>query len=195
MMLLGKRKDVEENNNYINKYGKITHICPKCKNLYQVDIKFDIECTMLRLDSIITRQERDSYQLELPQIKKRCNCGEDCIQIDNSISKIVKIFMEKNYKVIHSCEGHMYSKKNKYYTLPSLKIEGDLYDYITPKYYGLFDIRCEFGVTTITGAVELDKYTKVEFRNIKSTLIKLLEELAVKVPLSTYIYYEKPEDK
>lgn len=143
-MLIGRRKDVQDNNNYIEKYGKITHICPLCGNIYTANIKLDVSCEMIPCD------DKTGYEIGTPVIFKKCACGAVATEIDNAMVSIYKMLIDKGYKVLHCCEGHAYNNYGVMnYTYADLVIDGYIRVYIPESYQKQFDITQEFGKTTI----------------------------------------------
>ena len=188
MLLSGRRKDLQDNNNYINKYGYITHICPKCKNLYVANINLNVECKMLN-----EHEDEKMYVIETPDIKRKCSCGVYTIQIDNAIATIVKSFMDKGYKVLltESCEGHVYIKENlsAQYDFPIIKISGNIKSLIPDEFNKDFSIKQRFEETYIIYRfTKWDDLSLETFNEFKSNMIKRMKELVKSLPDYSYSY-------
>lgn len=141
-----RRKDIMDNNNYIGKIGVITFVCPKCGNLYQVHGELSAG---LHLEACPCGV--DGYSITTPIIKKECNCGEECIQVDNLMGVIVKRFIDKGYTVLESCEGHAYNENAVVsFDFPYLCIDGNVKSMIPMEYFKKLLIYEDFDKTIIT---------------------------------------------
>ena len=135
MLRFGRRKDIQDDNNYIGKFGYITHVCPKCGTLYCSPTKLTVECEIMGC-------YREGYSVSTPEINKVCDCGCNAIQVDYRMGNIVKTLIEKGYRVLNCCEGHAYVKDCvTTYDFPFLEISGDIKLYIHSKYHDIFNIR------------------------------------------------------
>ena len=143
----GKRsKDIVDNNNYIGKIGQITFVCKKCGNLYQVSGELN---SHLHLE--VCPLDVDGYSITTPIIKKECNCGVECVQVDNLMGIIVKRFIDKGYNVLKSCEGHAYNEDGILsYDFPYLCIDGNIKYMIPTEYFNKLLIYEDFDKTIIT---------------------------------------------
>lgn len=146
MIAKGKRrKDILDNNNYISKKGLVTFVCPKCGNLYSNSVALDVYLRFM------CPCETENYSITTPEIKKKCNCGEYAMQVDNAIGIIVKILIDKGYTVLNCCEGHAYSENGvMYYDFPYFYIDGNIKPYIPALYFDKLIISEDFDKTIIT---------------------------------------------
>ena len=187
-MITGRRKDIKDNNNYIDKIGRITHFCPECGSLYAQDINLSVECNIY----ILCEKELESYSLTAPILNKKCSvCNSECIQVDNRMGIIVKDLFDKGYKVHDCCEGHMYMREFiPGYTFPTIIIDGYIKSFIPSSYYNKFDITCKFNETTIKcfdvcccPCVCMEKYEEY-----KTEMLELLENLVKSLPDCPFSY-------
>lgn len=165
-MIHGRRKDLLDDNNYINKFGKITHVCPNCGAIYASTLKLSVNCTIINCRAT----EDKSYRLETPNIKKECNCcHSDTVQVDNSVADIYKILVQKGYKVINICEGHVYTSSDNLntYALPYIKIEGNIKSAIPETYKSKVYITYDSGYTYI-GINKTYEDACMEFEDVNS---------------------------
>jgi hypothetical protein len=134
MLRFGRRKDIQDNNNYIGKFGDITHVCPKCGSVYCSPIRLNVECDILGC-------YRNGYTVTTPEINKVCDCGSNAIQVDNRMGNIIEPLIKKGYKVLNCCEGHAYNKDCiTTYDFPFIEVHGDIRLSIPSKYHNMFDI-------------------------------------------------------
>ena len=141
-----RRKDIQDNNNYIRRLGVITFVCPKCGNLYQVTGELNVD---LHLE--VAPCEVEGYSVTTPSINKVCNCGADCIQVDNAIATTVKMLIDKGYNVLNACEGHAYNENAVLsYDFPYLCIDGTIKSAIPTEYFSKLLIYEDFDKTIIT---------------------------------------------
>lgn len=118
---------IQDDNNYIGKYGKLTTICPVCGNIYTADLKMEMTCKM--------NPYQEGYRFkENPEIIKMCSCsGEDVptIRIDNSLIEIIGILRDKAYTIKYDkcCEGHIYQNGTEVIgkTVPVIEIGENLF--------------------------------------------------------------------
>lgn len=191
MLISGKRKDVQDNNNYIKKYGTITHICPNCGNLYTAVIKLDVNCKV----ATGCQCELNSYIVETPNIDKICNCGKKAIQIDNAMGIIVKTLFDKGYTIESCCEGHAYVKDAvPNYDFPFITIEGNIKSFIPSSYYNKFNINSNFEKTMITcmddnscPCISLDT-----FNQYKNDTLEMMYNLVKSLPNCPFTKEEIP---
>lgn len=148
MIQTGKtRKLIQDNNNYIQKYGKITHICNCCGNLYSQTVKLNIDCVISAPPC-----EREGYSVTTPNIEKVCDCGQKTMQIDNAMGLIAKTLVDKGYILKECCEGHAYIEDGVMAcTYPYLKIEGNILKDIPTAYFNSLNIDTEIYDTVISG--------------------------------------------
>ena len=180
-MIYTKRSDVQDNNNYVDKYGKITHICPECGNLYSNGIKLTVDCTI----SCESSYELQSYKIESVVINKTCSCGSQTIQIDNALGRIVQTLIEKGYKFISGCEGHIYTKDGiPCFAFAELTIEGKIKPYVPKCYNDKFDFEYENGKTKIScGNIErIMCLCSNKFKVYKEYILQHLEGLVNALP-------------
>lgn len=147
-MIIGRRKDLLDDNNYINRFGKITHVCPNCGTVYSSTLKLSVNCTIINCRAT----EDNTYKVETPAIKKICTCcnNTETVQVDNSVADIYKILVEKGYKVLDICEGHVYDTNNlNTYALPYIKVEGNIKKYIPEMYKKILSVEFDFDHTDI----------------------------------------------
>ena len=183
-MIHGRRKDLLDDNNYINKFGKITHVCPMCGAIYSSTLKLSVNCTIINCKAT----EDKSYRLETPAIKKECECCHmDAVQIDNSVADIYKVLVQKGYKIANICEGHVYTSSDNLntYALPYIKIEGNIKAAIPEAYRSKVGIVYDDGHTFI-GTNKTYEDACVEFEDVNlfntfkcETLNNLLELVRV----------------
>lgn len=191
-MISGYKKYIEDDNNYINKFGKITHICPECGSVYTQGINLSINCNIFTN----CNSEIDSYTIGSPSISKTCTkCNSGCIQIDNSMSNIVKTLIDKKYKLAACCEGHIYNRNDIIqYQFPKLFIYGDIKALIPISYHKTFDIDCYryYGVTTIDCINPYDYIFGTEsFNDYKVEMLETLENLVKSLPNCPFEYDDK----
>lgn len=174
------RKDVQDDNNYINKYGKITHICTKCGKLYCDEILLNVECTILNDN----KEELDRYRIETPTIDKTCECGNKTIQIDNAMGNIVKTLIDKGYELVSCCEGHCYITNSiPRFDFPHLSIKRNIKPLISISYCNKFNIVATQKITTITGSDLVCPCISVErFNEYKTEILETLENLVKSLP-------------
>ena len=191
MLKSGRRKDVQDNNNYIDKIGRITHICPKCGNLYAEDLKLSVDCNIYNC----CKQVLDSYKLSTPSIEKIfTSCDSKCIQLDNRMGIIVKALFDKGYKVESCCEGHAYIKEFiPVYDFPQITILGNVKALIPSAYYNKFNIDSNFDKTIITcnsdlqcPCVCLDR-----FNDYKEEMLEILSSMVKSLPVCPFTYDTK----
>lgn len=184
MIAYGRRKDITDNNNYIGKYGVITHICPNCNNLYISNIKLNVICTM-------EGDDIEGYSVKTPDIEKICLCGYKTIQIDNAMGGIVKTFMDKGYHIDNCCEGHAFVRGNTFrYEYPFIKFDRYIESLIPSTFKSRFCISQKIGKTIIT-CNSNDNLCLCEFENYKSIILKELENLSNEIPVYDDAYLEK----
>jgi len=139
------RKNILDNNNYIGKYGNITHVCPHCSNLYEAEIMLKVTCN---IESCCC--DRNGYSVTTPEINKECACGTKTTQVDNAMGKIVKAFIEKGYVVVSCCEGHAYANDAVLtFDLPQITIQNNIIALIPSRYRNTLDIEYDYTNTII----------------------------------------------
>lgn len=185
MLISGKRKFIQDNNNYIDKYGKITHVCPKCGSVYINDMKLSVDCSML----CASQCARSNYIVETPIIHKICNCGTEAIQVDNQMVMIFKTFIDKGYEVDECCEGHCFVDDENYvpkYDLPRLGINGYIKALIPSAHYNSFCIVQEFNKTIITPkTIDLDTCpcrSLESFNEYKNHILETMQNMVNSLP-------------
>lgn len=183
-----RRKDILDNNNYINQYGKVTHVCPSCGNLYQAQCKLFVDLSM---DA--KKCEIDGYSVTTPEIKKECICGTQAKQIDNAMGIIIKTLIDKHYNVISCCEGHAYVIDNvPCYDFPIITINGNIKSFISSSYKTSLLIYEDFDKTIITcnGMESLENGCPCksvnEFNIYKEKILGLMESLVNSLPIFTF---------
>ena len=190
MLKSGRRKDVQDNNNYIDKLGRITYICPNCGNLYAEDIKLSVNCDIYSCCQDVLK----SYKLSTPSIEKTCTCNTKCIQVDNSMGIIVKALLDKGYKVESCCEGHAYIKEFiPVYDFPQITILGDIKALIPSSYYNKFNIDSSFDKTVITCTDNLQCpcICLERFNDYKEEILELLYGMFKSLPMCPITYDTK----
>lgn len=181
MMTYTKRKDILDNNNYIGKYGKITHVCPSCGNIYSTGIKLNVNCEMTAECC-----ELDNYIIHTPSIDRKCpSCNCMTIQVDNAMGPIIQTLFMKGYNVFNNCEGHMYIKCCvPVITRPFIVIEGPIKALIPSVYYNKLDIDQRFNYTKINGKCKDDWgcMCTERFKEYKSEVLELITLLVKSLP-------------
>lgn len=175
------RKDVQDDNNYINKYGKITHICTECGKLYTREISLNVECMILTND----QEELNTYRIETPEIHKTCECGYTTIQIDNAMGNIVKTLIDKGYELESCCEGHCYITHSiPRFDFPYLAIKRNIKPLIEFAYCNKFIITANQDLTVITcnDSQICPCVCKERFDDYKTEFLETLENLVKALP-------------
>lgn len=187
---------ITDNNNYINRKGRLTSICPKCKNLYTVDLQLDMTCEM--------EEFQEGYRLkENPEIVKVCDCSENGIitsRVDNLMGTIVKTLLEKGYHVRfdRTCEGHVYQKGTEVLckTHPVIYIMENLLlhpDYPN-KNKDVVAVGCYNGSTIMPAKHCLvDKFTVEQYERIKPLWLRSIEEYVNDMPLAVEVRHNAPD--
>lgn len=183
-----RRKDILDDNNYIGKYGKVTHVCPSCGNLYQFDCKLYVD---LALDTSLC--ERNGYGVTTPNITKKCACGEKAIQVDNAMGIIVKGLVDKHYTVISCCEGHAYVEDAvPCFDFPIITIDGNIKSFIPTSYKSSLLIYEDFDKTVITcsRADSLEEgcpcKSVEDFNAYKEKVLELMYSLVTSLPIFSF---------
>lgn len=146
-MISTKRSNIQDDNNYIEKFGKITHVCPECGNLYSYPLRLRVDCIM----DCDSKEELESYTIETVNINRKCSCGTKAIQVDNALGKIVQQLVRKGYKFISGCEGHIYIKQGTTgFDFPELTIAGNIISYVPACYNKYFEFEYSNGKTKIS---------------------------------------------
>lgn len=187
MLKSGRRKDVQDNNNYIDKLGRITHVCPNCGNLYAEDLKLSVDCDIYTC----CKEVLESYKLTTPSIDKICDCSTKCIQVDNRMGVIVKLLFDKGYKVESCCEGHAYIKEFiPVYDFPQITILGDIKAFIPSSYYNKFNIDSSFDKTVITcnDHFQCPCVCLERFNDYKEEIIELMYNMFKSIPKCPFTY-------
>lgn len=187
MIRNGTREQIQDDNNYIKEYGAITHICPKCGTVYKSSIKLSVSFEMVAHKS----NDLSSYSIETPSVEKYCVCGNKAIHVDNAMGPIVKILIDKKYKVLRSCEGHAYIKDSILsYSFPMLHILGTRIPNLIPnEYFEKLNITNE--IITEISCVPLENTESVtldDFNKYKSEMLDLMHRLAHSLPNCPYNY-------
>lgn len=178
-----RRKDIQDDNNYINKFGKITHVCPECGNLYVSNIKLNVECLING-----NKEERKGYEVITPNIEKTCSCGAKTIQVDNRMGVIIKTLIDKGYKIESCCEGHAYVRNGvPTYDFPFIKIYGNVKALIPIGYYSKLFIYFDIDTTNIYSKnITSNGYCPCEFLGTfdeyKDNMLSLLLNLVKSLP-------------
>lgn len=188
MLISGKRKHLQDDNNYINRCGFITHICPNCGNVVTNQINLNVNCAIFNECDC----EINSFKIETPSIDKVCtSCKSMCIQIDNAMGDIVKILIDKKYIVENCCEGHAFIKNcTTTFDLPFIVITSNIKALIPSAYYNKFEFNTSFAKTEITcKPIDMDNCPCVsleEFNEYKTEMLELLFNLAKSLPDNPY---------
>lgn len=187
---------ITDDNNYINRKGKLTSICTACKNMYTVDLQLDMVCEM--------EQYQEGYRLrENPEIVKICDCTETgtvTFRVDNLMGKIAKVLIDKGYHVRFdkTCEGHVYQKETEVLckTYPVISIMENLLlhpDYSKKKHEGILVTGCFTGTSILpSNYCHVDKYTVEQYESIKVLWLKSIEDFVNEMPLAVEVRHNAP---
>lgn len=165
-MIIGRRQQIKDNNNYIKHRGKITFVCEKCGHIH-------------------------SYKLQMTEKKDRVKANHTCdicnrpmMQVDNAMSEIVSMLIRKGYKVSRCCEGHWV--EGDHYNMPYIYLYGYITD-VRP----LIPISFlkNFNIYLVNGYISLIAYrgkefikTNKRFEEVKEEVLELLTYLVKSLP-------------
>lgn len=192
MFFNGKRSQAQDDNNYIDDFGTITHICPKCGTIYKCGVELKISCGL----TVHSKpNDLSSYEVSTPAIEKICECGEKAMYVDNAMTSIVKILIDKKYCVMFNCEGHAYLKDDKYnYDFPRFiiydkKRKMKIKELIPNKYFDIFNIDNEFMIEISCVPLEnIESITLDDFNKYKVEMLNLMVELVNSLPECPFDY-------
>ena len=97
--------------------GHISCMCPKCFNVYDIKINYELY-TLSKTDDHIC------ISLKVNGICKECNTYTNMIILDGNIAKTISILNKKGYTTRFCCEGH------KEYTDCYIYFSNNVYQYI-----------------------------------------------------------------
>ena len=164
-MIIGRRRRIKDDNNYIKHRGRITFVCEKCGHIH-------------------------SYKLQMTEKEDRVKANHKCdicnrpmMQVDNAMSEIVSILIHKGYKVSRCCEGHW---DGDHYNIPYIYLYGyikDIRPLIPISFLKNFNIYLVNGLITSI-AYRSKKYFKTgkSFEEAKEEALELLIYLVKSLP-------------